>query len=73
MSNDDYKGRNGTDKHEDAGQGDGHRQLGNQQQPDGGQRYREDATPPNEQGGPGNERNQGQGNPVGKPTGGNDE
>lgn len=62
--NDDYKDRNGSDRHENAGQGEGHRQVGNQQ-PDGGQRYRDDATMPNEPGGPGNERNQGQGNPAG--------
>ncbi|MFC6618983.1 hypothetical protein [Deinococcus radiophilus] len=59
---DEYRNRNGTEKHEDRGEGDGHGQIGNQQQPDGGARYRDDTTPPNDPGGPGNDQNQGQGN-----------
>ncbi|MBZ9749650.1 hypothetical protein K7W42_02105 [Deinococcus sp. HMF7604] len=51
--------RNGTDRDDNRGQGEGHQQIGNQQQPSGGARYREDDTPPHVEGGPGNERGQG--------------
>ncbi|RJF72795.1 hypothetical protein D3875_15845 [Deinococcus cavernae] len=70
--NDDYRDRNGTDKQENAGQGEGHRQIGNQVQPQGGDRYRDDADMPHEEGSPGNEKNQGQDNPEGGQGSGTD-
>ncbi|GGI79641.1 hypothetical protein [Deinococcus wulumuqiensis] len=62
MAHQDNKHHNGTDKNENAGQGEGHQQIGNQQQPNGGAAYRDDATEPHTPGGPSNEPNQGQGN-----------
>lgn len=72
MATQDNKHHNGTDKNENAGQGDGHQQIGNQQQPNGGAPYRDDSTEPHTPGSPGNEPNQGQGNKANEHDKGND-
>lgn len=53
---------NGTDRHEDRGQGEGHQQIGDQQQPSGGKNYREDEPTPPSTGSSSNDNHSDKGN-----------